>query len=143
MRVLDISPQVAIGRREKISVYGGDYNTRDGTGDRDYVHVVDLAEGHVCAVDHVLQPNRAGTHIFNLGTGTGATVLEVIKAFGGVVGKDIPYEIVGRRKGDVDSLYASCDLAHKVRDRNITLILSKYFLSGAGLESHQDSGGHV
>ena len=109
-------PQVAIGRREQISVYGDDYKTRDGTGDRDYVHVVDLAEGHVCAVDHVLQENRSGVHIFNLGTGTGATVLEVIKAFGKVVGKEIPYEIAGRRKGDVDSLYASCDLAEKVRD---------------------------
>merc|ERR1719325_442212 len=85
--------QVAIGRREKISVYGNDYNTRDGTGDRDYVHVVDLAEGHVCAVDHVLQEDRSGVHIFNLGTGTGATVLEVIKAFSKVVGKEIPYEI--------------------------------------------------
>ena len=134
--------QVAIGRRDKISVYGDDYNTRDGTGDRDYVHVVDLAEGHVCAVDHVLQPNRAGTHIFNLGTGTGATVLEVIKAFGVVVGQDIPYEIVGRRKGDVDSLYASCELAEKVKNKSRALI-SKYFLSGAWLESQEDSGRHV
>lgn len=115
--------QVAIGRREKISVYGNDYNTRDGTGDRDYVHVVDLAEGHVCAVDHVLQEDRSGVHIFNLGTGTGATVLEVIKAFSKVVGKEIPYEIAGRRKGDVDSLYASCDLAEKVEGETLTLII--------------------
>jgi len=105
--------QVAIGRREKISVYGSDYNTRDGTGDRDYVHVVDLAEGHVKAVDHILGKDRSGTYIFNLGTGTGATVLEVIKAFGEACGKEIPYEVVGRRKGDVDSLYASCDKAEK------------------------------
>lgn len=105
--------QVAIGRREKISVYGGDYNTRDGTGDRDYVHVVDLADGHVKAVDHILVPERKGVHIFNLGTGQGATVLEVIRAFGAACGKEIPYEVVGRRKGDVDSLYASCDKAEK------------------------------
>ena len=83
--------QVAIGRREQISVYGDDYKTRDGTGDRDYVHVMDLAEGHVkvrhhqhhaandhCqAVDHILGAGKEGVHIFNLGTGTGATVLEV------------------------------------------------------------------
>lgn len=105
--------QVAIGRREKISVYGGDYNTRDGTGDRDYVHVVDLADGHVKAVNHILEPERKGVHIFNLGTGQGATVLEVIRAFGAACGKEIPYEVVGRRKGDVDSLYASCDKAEK------------------------------
>jgi len=105
--------QVAIGRRDQISVYGNDYKTRDGTGDRDYVHVVDLAEGHVKAVDHILVPERSGVYKFNLGTGTGATVLEVIKAFGDVVGKDIPYVFAGRRKGDVDSLYASCDLAEK------------------------------
>ena len=83
--------QVAIGRREQISVYGDDYKTRDGTGDRDYVHVMDLAEGHVkvrChhqhrdknpqAVDHILGEGKEGVHIFNLGTGTGATVLEVL-----------------------------------------------------------------
>ena len=69
--------QVAIGRREQISVYGDDYNTRDGTGDRDYVHVMDLAEGHVKAVDHILSKPCA-VYKFNLGTGTGATVLEVM-----------------------------------------------------------------
>ncbi|XP_023346863.1 UDP-glucose 4-epimerase [Eurytemora carolleeae] len=105
--------QVAIGRREKISVYGGDYKTSDGTGHRDYVHVVDLAEGHVLAVQHILADNRNGTHIFNLGSGTGSTVLEVIQAFSKACGKEIPYEIVGRRRGDVDSLYASCDRAQE------------------------------
>jgi len=114
---------VAIGRREKISVYGSDYNTRDGTGDRDYVHVVDLAEGHVKAVDHILGKDRSGTYIFNLGTGTGATVLEVIKAFGQACGKEIPYELVGRRKGDVDSLYASCEKAEKVRNTTFMKIM--------------------
>jgi len=104
--------QVAIGRREQISVYGNDYNTRDGTGDRDYVHVMDLADGHVKAVDHILR-KECGVYKINLGTGTGSTVLEVIKAFGDVVGKKIPYVIAPRRKGDVDGLYASCDLAEK------------------------------
>jgi len=116
--------QVAIGRRDQISVYGDDYKTRDGTGDRDYVHVVDLAEGHVKAVDHILIPERSGVYKFNLGTGTGATVLEVIKAFGEVVGKEIPYVIAGRRKGDVDSLYASCDLAEKELDWKSSRTLS-------------------
>jgi len=106
--------QVAIGRREKISVYGNDYNTRDGTGDRDYVHVMDLADGHVKAVAHILGAGREGVHIFNLGTGTGATVLEVIKAFSLACGKEIPYCVVPRRKGDVDSLYASCKVAEEV-----------------------------
>ena len=108
--------QVAIGRREKFSVYRSDYKTRDGTGDRDYVHVVDLAEGHVKAVNHILGDNVSGTHIFNLGTGKGATVLEVIKAFSDACGKEIPHELVGRRKGDVDSLYASCAKAEKVNE---------------------------
>ena len=66
-------------------------------------------------MDHILGKDRSGTYIFNLGTGTGATVLEVIKAFGEACGREIPYEVVGRRKGDVDSLYASCDKAEKVR----------------------------
>merc|ERR1719347_23781 len=107
--------QVAIGRREKISVYGSDYATRDGTGDRDYLHVMDLADGHVKAVNHILAPEtEKGVHIFNLGTGTGATVLEVIAAFSAACGKEIPYSVVGRRKGDVDSLYASCQRAEEV-----------------------------
>jgi len=106
--------QVAIGRREQISVYGDDYKTRDGTGDRDYVHVMDLAEGHVKAVDHILGAGKEGVHIFNLGTGTGATVLEVIAAFSEASGKKIPHVIAPRRKGDVDSLYASCQVAETV-----------------------------
>jgi len=106
--------QVAIGRREKISVYGNDYKTPDGTGYRDYVHVVDLADGHLKAVQHIQGENRNGVHIFNLGSGKGYTVLEVIQAFSKACGKDIPYEIAGRRKGDVDSLYASCDKAEQV-----------------------------
>jgi len=105
--------QVAIGRHKHVSVYGNDYGTRDGTGVRDYIHVLDLAEGHVCAMNHILAPERSGVHIFNLGTGTGTTVLELIKAFSNVVGKDIPYVVTERRKGDVECLYASCDKAEK------------------------------
>jgi len=104
--------QVAIGRRDKISVYGNDYKTSDGTGYRDYIHVMDLAAGHLKALQHILS-SKEGVHIFNLGSGKGATVLEVIQAFSKASGKEIPYEIAGRRKGDVDSLYASCDKAEK------------------------------
>ena len=79
------------------------------------MHVMDLADGHVKAVDHILSPStQRGSHVFNLGTGTGATVLEVIKAFSSACGKEIPYQVVDRRKGDVDSLYASCQQAEKV-----------------------------
>jgi len=106
--------QVAIGRRAQISVYGDDYNTRDGTGDRDYVHVMDLAEGHVRAVGHILGEGRQGVHVFNLGTGTGATVMEVIAAFALASGREIPHVVAPRRKGDVDSLYASCQVAEEV-----------------------------
>ena len=91
--------------------------------------MVDLAEGHVKAVDHILGENRNGVHIFNLGTGTGATVLEVIKAFGEACGKEIPYEIAGRRKGDVDSLYASCDKAEKVKIVLMMMMMQKIVLS--------------
>jgi len=117
--------QVAIGRREKISVYGNDYKTPDGTGYRDYIHVMDLAAGHVKALEHILAPNREGIHIFNLGSGKGATVLEVIAAFSKASGKEIPYEIAGRRKGDVDSLYASCDKAEKELDWKCHLSLEE------------------
>ena len=96
--------------------------------------MVDLAEGHVKAVDHILGENRNGVHIFNLGTGTGATVLEVIKAFGEACGKEIPYEIAGRRKGDVDSLYASCGKAEKEGTclQNILMIILHTCRSLAG-----------
>ena len=99
---------------------------RDGTGDRDYVHVMDLAEGHVRAVGHILGEGRQGVHVFNLGTGTGATVMEVstsiiiststspvaqvIAAFALASGREIPHVVAPRRKGDVDSLYASCQV---------------------------------
>lgn len=105
--------QVAVGRREKLSVYGSDYPTPDGTGVRDYIHVMDLAVGHVAALKKMFEPGFVGVKIYNLGTGTGATVLEVAKAFEQASGKKIPYELVGRRAGDVSSSYATCKLAEK------------------------------
>jgi len=96
--------QVAIGRREFLSVYGNDYDTHDGTGVRDYIHVVDLAKGHVAAIKYVL--NNVGCEVFNLGTGTGYSVLDMVNAFEKVNGVSVPYKIVGRRPGDLATCYA-------------------------------------
>ena len=104
--------QVAVGRREKLSVFGGDYPTRDGTGERDYIHVEDLAVAHLAALD--FSENTNGSHAINVGTGNGATVLEMVAAFGAAAGRDIPYEIVARRSGDVAQCIASVSLASKL-----------------------------
>lgn len=105
--------QVAIGRRQELSVFGNDFNTRDGTGVRDYVHVVDLAKGHVATLEKVMAGEIHGCKPFNLGTGQGSTVLEVIAAFEQASGTKIPYKIVDRRQGDVDELYAIPNLAEE------------------------------
>ncbi|KAH8031445.1 hypothetical protein HPB51_017217 [Rhipicephalus microplus] len=105
--------QVAIGRRSELSVFGNDFKTRDGTGVRDYVHVVDLAKGHVATLDKVMAGKIQGCKPFNLGTGQGSSVLEVIAAFEKASGMKIPYKIVDRRQGDVDELYAIPNLAEK------------------------------
>ena len=98
--------QVAVGRREKLTVFGDDYATVDGTGVRDYIHVVDLAQGHVKAL--VWLQNQIGAHIFNLGTGRGYSVLEVVKAFESASNSVVPYQISPRRAGDVAEVYADC-----------------------------------
>ena len=99
--------QVAIGRRDHLNVFGGDYDTPDGTCIRDYIHVVDLARGHVDAIKY-LQTHR-GESVFNLGTGQGYSVLDMINAFERVTGVKIPYEIVGRRAGDLPAFYSCPD----------------------------------
>ena len=96
--------QVAIGRREYLSVYGNDYDTHDGTGVRDYIHVVDLAKGHVAAVKYV--EDHKGCEVFNLGTGTGYSVLDMVNTFKEVNQVALPYQIVGRRPGDIATCYA-------------------------------------
>jgi UDP-glucose 4-epimerase len=96
--------QVAIGRQALVSVYGNDWPTPDGTGVRDYIHVVDLAKGHVAALDRVL--NHSGAFTVNLGTGRGYSVLEMIRAFETASGKPIPFQLVARRAGDIASCYA-------------------------------------
>ena len=103
--------QVAVGKREKLGVFGNDYDTPDGTGVRDYIHVVDLARGHVKAIDKIKE--NPGVKIYNLGTGKGYSVLEVVDAFSKASGKEIPYEIKPRRAGDIATCYADASLAEK------------------------------
>lgn len=98
--------QVCVGRREKLSVFGDDYDTPDGTGVRDYIHVVDLAKGHVAALDKLYSDRTVGCEAVNLGTGKGVSVLELVEGMGEATGKPVPYEISDRRPGDVAELYA-------------------------------------
>lgn len=105
--------QVAIGKREFLSVYGDDYDTHDGTGVRDYIHVVDLAEGHVKAVDNILEGGK-GVQVFNLGTGVGYSVLDIVKAFNKAYGKELPYKIAPRRAGDIATCYSDPTKAKEV-----------------------------
>ncbi|KNC79841.1 UDP-glucose 4-epimerase [Sphaeroforma arctica JP610] len=101
--------QTAVGRREHVNVFGGDYDTPDGTGVRDYIHVVDLAKGHVAAHDRIKE--KCGCKVYNLGTGKGYSVVDMIKAFEKACGRDIKYVVGPRRPGDVGSCYAKPDLA--------------------------------
>lgn len=101
--------QVAVGRRERLSVFGNDYDTLDGTGVRDYIHVMDLADGHLAALKHGFQ--RPGCFTFNLGTGTGYSVLQMLKAFEQASNRTIPYTFVARRPGDIATCYADCSAA--------------------------------
>lgn len=107
--------QTALGLRKELSVFGNDYPTSDGTAIRDYIHVVDLAKAHVIALKRLLnKQNAEKVETFNLGTGTGSSVLEVIKAFEKVSGQKLNYKIVERREGDITEAYANTDKANKV-----------------------------
>lgn len=103
--------QVAKGKREFLSVFGDDYDTPDGTGVRDYIHVVDLAKGHIKALDKIM--NEKGVCVYNLGTGTGYSVLDVVKAFEKASGVKVPYKIVDRRPGDLATCYSNPEKAEK------------------------------
>lgn len=103
--------QVAVGKRESLSIWGDDYDTADGTGVRDYIHVVDLAIGHIKALQNI---STLGCEAINLGTGNGYSVLEVLRAFEKVCGKNIPYRIQSRRTGDIASCYANAQKAQKL-----------------------------
>ena len=104
--------QVAVGRREKLQVFGGDYPTPDGTGVRDYIHVVDLARAHADALEYLVRADRSLT--VNLGTGRGVSVLELLRGFEQASGRPVPYEIVARRPGDVAEVYADPALARQL-----------------------------
>ena len=104
--------QVAVGKRERLQVFGDDYATPDGTGVRDYIHVLDLAEGHVAALRYLLDTQRSITA--NLGTGTGYSVLELVRAFERASGRPVPFEIVARRPGDIDACFADPTLAREL-----------------------------
>jgi UDP-glucose 4-epimerase len=104
--------QVAVGKLEYLRVFGNDYDTPDGTGLRDYIHVMDLAEGHVAALRHLL--DGGGSHTLNLGTGQGSSVLDVVRAFEAASGRKIAYRVLPRRPGDVAACYADPSLAQRL-----------------------------
>ena len=115
--------QVAVGNLAKLQIFGSDYPTKDGTGVRDYIHVVDLAKGHLKSLQTLEQKN--GTHIWNLGTGQGYSVLEIICAFEKASQKSIPYEFVERRQGDIASCWADPSKAKIELDWNAELDLNQ------------------
>lgn len=110
--LLPLLAQVAIGKREKLLVFGDDYASKDGTAIRDYIHILDLAQGHLSALNY-LRAQHPGVKAWNLGTGKGSTVFEMIRAFSHAVGHQLPYEVVGRRHGDVLDLTANPHLANE------------------------------
>ena len=113
--LLPFVTQTAAGLRPKLRVFGNDYNTPDGSCIRDYIYVVDLAKAHVKAIERMLnEPNREQVETFNLGTGHGLSVLEIVNAFQRVTGVKVPYEIVGRREGDIEQVWANPSLANKI-----------------------------
>lgn len=130
--------QTAVGKREKISVFGNDYDTPDGTGVRDYLHVVDLAAGHVAALQYIL--DHPGTEIFNLGTGKGYSVLEMIAAFSKACGIDLPYQIVGRRPGDLATVYADPSKAKNVLGWTAEKTLDDMCADSWNWQSHNPNG---
>ena len=106
--------QVAVGKLRQLSVFGDDYDTVDGTGVRDYIHVVDLAKGHVAALQYLQKQCKLGFEAINLGTGKGTSVLELVQSFEAVTGQAVPYQMAPRRAGDIASCYASSGKAHQL-----------------------------
>lgn len=129
--------QVASGKLEKLRVFGNDYPTPDGTGVRDYIHVVDLAKGHVAAIKGY---NESGVHICNLGTGKGYSVLDMVHAFEKACGKPIPYEIVPRRAGDIAACYSSAEKAKKDLGWEAKLTLEDMCLSSWNWQKKNPNG---
>lgn len=115
--------QVAVGRRESLAIYGNDYPTKDGTGVRDYVHVMDLADGHVAAMEQLA--GKAGVHIYNLGAGVGSSVLEVVNAFSNAAGKPVNYHFAPRRAGDLPAYWADASKADRELHWRVTRTLDE------------------
>jgi UDP-glucose 4-epimerase len=130
--------QVAVGKLEKLNVFGGDYPTHDGTGVRDYIHVVDLARGHLKALEYLAQHNELLT--VNLGTGVGYSVLDVVNAFSKAAGIEIPYVIQPRRTGDVAKCFANPDKAHKLLNWQTEYSLDKMCQDSWNWQSRNPQG---
>lgn len=128
--------QVAVGKLEKVNVFGNDYETPDGTGVRDYIHVVDLAKGHVSALNNI----KPGISIYNLGTGNGVSVLDLISAFSKASNKKIPYQISVRRPGDVAACYASCDKANRELNWSATKTINEACVDSWRWQSKNPNG---
>ena len=128
--------KVAVGKLEKLGVFGDDYDTPDGTGVRDYIHVVDLAAGHVCALEHI----KEGVSIYNLGTGHGYSVLDVVKAYGKACGKEIPYEIKPRRAGDIAQCYSDPSKAERELGWNARYGIEEMCRDSYHWQSHNPDG---
>ena len=130
--------QVAIGRRDHLSVFGNDYPTPDGTCIRDYIHVVDLAQGHVAAVQYAVR--HKGTEIFNLGTGRGSSVLEMVNTFMVATGAQVPYEITGRRAGDIAVCYADPTKSREILGWTAQKTLADMCRDSWNWQSHNPNG---
>lgn len=130
--------QVAVGKREFLGVFGSDYNTPDGTGVRDYIHVVDLANGHLKALEYITA--HEGVDVFNLGTGNGSSVLDMVKAFSEASGVDIAYKIMPRRPGDIDSCYCNPEKAKRLLGWEATHDLADMCASSWKWQSQNPNG---
>ena len=130
--------QVAVGRRDAVHVFGDDYDTPDGTGVRDYIHVMDLAAGHVAAL--AWMDGKTGCEVFNLGTGRGTSVLEIVKAFSDACGRELPYVIEPRRAGDVTANYADCTKAKEMLGWVAQYDIADMCRDGWNWQSHNPNG---
>ena len=139
--LLPFITQVAVGKRESLNVFGGDYPTTDGTCVRDYLHVMDLAEGHVAAIQWLaVQSNFHGVEAFNLGTGNGVSVLEIIASFEAATQQKINYQVVDRRSGDLPAFWANADKAHTVLNWQAKRTLSEMMKDAWRWQSKNPSG---
>jgi UDP-glucose 4-epimerase len=130
--------QVAIGKREALQIFGDDYETRDGTGERDYIHVTDLARAHIAALGNMSEAD--GFAVYNVGTGQGTTVKELLAAYGETVGRELPFETVQRRNGDVASSVASPKKANEALTWSATLSVHDATSSSWNWQSQNPDG---